>query len=84
MFRFTDIIGDLLIDAIHNHENQFMPEFFEGMENINILDDENLIAPSMPLLEAESVVGEAVSNENAVIDYTFSESSSDDNVDVEK
>lgn len=61
-----------------------MPEFFEGMENINILDDENLIAPSMPLLEAESVVGEAVSNENAVIDYTFSESSSDDNVDVEK
>lgn len=61
-----------------------MPEFFEGMENINILDDENLIAPSMPLLEAESVVGEAVSNENAVIDYIFSESSSDDNVDVEK
>lgn len=89
LLYFADILGDLIMDAIHNHQNQFIPNFFEEMDNIDILDDENfeaptLVAPSMPLLEAESVVDETVSNENAAIDYIFSDSSSDENVDIEK
>lgn len=89
LLYFADILGDLIMDAIHNHQNQFIPNFFEEMDNIDILDDENfeaptLVAPSMPPLEAESVVDETVSNENAAIDYIFSDSSSDENVDIEK